>query len=86
MKAFPQMIAKAAEDAGIKLPPDLDSFDPEEYPHWLVFCRMQLGQPMPYPEVDYDNAKVIANLSEEEVKRVTPIQLIQAGFLIGFSY
>lgn len=85
MKALPEMIAPAAREAGIKLPPDLENFDPKEYPHWKVFSAMQLGQPMPYPSVDWDNAKVVAKLTEEEAKTVTPEQLMAAGFQIGFS-
>jgi len=60
MLAFPEMIAPAAKEAGIKLPPDLENFDSKAYPHWQVFCRMQLGQPMPHASAHWDNAKVIA--------------------------
>lgn len=85
MKAFPEMVAPAAEEAGIKLPPDLEHYNKEQYPHWFVFCRMQLGQPMPYPGVDWDNAKVIALLDSEEITKVTPKRLLTMGFSIGFS-
>ena len=72
MKAFPEMIALAAEKAGIKLPPDLENFEPSDYPHWVVFSRIQLGSAMPYPGVDWDNAKVIAAISNEDIFKITP--------------
>lgn len=86
MKAFPDMIVPAAKEAGIKVPSDLENFEPKQFPHWTVFSRMQLGQPMPYPTVDWDNARVVAKLNKEKVKKITPKQLIEAGFLIGFSH
>lgn len=86
MKAFPEMIAPAAGEAKIKMPPDLENYDKEQYPHWFVFCQLQLGSPMPYPSVDWDNAKVIASLSSEEILKVTPEELVAKGFCIGFSH
>ena len=85
MKAFPEMIAPAAEEAGIKLPPDLENYEASQYPHWLVFCRMQLGQPMPYPSVDWGNAKIVAAISNEEITKVTPEELVAKGFAIGLD-
>ena len=86
MKAFPQMIAPAAEEAGIKLPSDLENYDKSLYPHWFVFCGTQLGKPMPYSSVDWDNAKVIASLDDTEILQVTPEQLEAKGFLVGYSH
>lgn len=45
MLAFPGMIADAAVRAGIKVPDDLDEYDPLKYPHWHIFCMVQLGAP-----------------------------------------
>ena len=85
MKAFPGMIALAAKEAGIKLPSDLENFEASEYPYWVVFSKMQLGQPMPHPGVDWENAKVVAAVPIEEITKITPEQLIVRGFSIGFS-
>lgn len=85
MKAFPVMIAAAAAEAGIKLPPDLEDYDKARYPHWFVFCHMQLGSPMPYPDVDWDNAKVVVAFNDSEILKVTPGQLDAKGFRTGFS-
>jgi len=85
MLAFPELIAPAATEAGIEVPPDLGNFDPEEYPHWTVFCNAQLGQPMPTPHAHWDNAKVIASISDEDIMNITVAQLIGKGLQVGFS-
>jgi len=88
MLAFPSMIVPAAEKAGIKLPDnpdDLEGYNPEEYIHWHAFTLMQLGASMPYPSVHFDNAEVIAKISEEDLKNFTYQDLIDAGFQIGYS-
>lgn len=87
MFAFPGMLTDAAQEAGIETPENVDSddFDKEKYPHWHVFCALQLGQPMPYAGVHYDNAKVIGGISLDEIKTMTVDDFIAKGFNIGFS-
>ena len=83
MIAFAGMLAPA----GMKVPEgDLDEmdYDVEEYPHWHVFCIVQLGASMPSPTSHWDNAKVIAALSDEEIKQVSWDGLIRAGLSIAF--
>ena len=79
MIAFPSMIVDAAKNAGIKIPSDLDDFDKNEFPHWYVFCALQLGRPM-RPGAQWDNAKVLAELSEDKIKSMTFEDFEQAGF------
>jgi hypothetical protein len=85
MIAFATMLAEPASAAGIPVPPDPDEFDRDEFPRFSVFCIMQLGAPMPYPAVVWDNAKVIAGLPEERVKEITYTELVDLGFSIGYS-
>lgn len=85
MLAFPGLIAPAAEQAGIKLPDDVENYDKSQYPHWHVFSAMQLGAPMPHACAHWDNAKVIATLDDTEILTITPEQLEEKGFAIGFS-
>lgn len=85
MLAFPGLIAPAAEQAGIKLPKDVEDYNKTEYPHWFVFCQMQLGAPMPDPSAQWDNAKVVAAIPNDQITKVTPKQLEEVGFRIGFS-
>ncbi len=80
MLAFPGMLVSAAEKAGMKVPPDPDEYDPNQYPHFYVFCTAQLSRPM-HPGEHCDNAKIIANISDEEIKKVTLAQLIEFGFI-----
>lgn len=79
MIIFPFLLARAAEEAGMKVPEDTENFDAATFPHFWVFCQVQLGVPME-PNDHWENAKVIAAISEEEIKRITVGQLIERGF------
>ena len=83
MLAFPCMITHFAKEAGMKIP-DLsegkDEFDGKEYPHFQVFCNVQLCRPMDMGGGEPDhNAKVIMEFSEEEIKEVTLENLLLKG-------
>ena len=83
MIAFPRLLCKPALRAGILVPKNQDNYDPDDYPHWHLFLTAQLGQPMPCWNVQWDNAKVVAGLTIEQVKTVTLIGLKRRGFQIG---
>ncbi len=85
MKAFVSMLVDPAQKAGMKVPPDPENYDKGEYVHFYVFEHCQLGQPMPYPGCDFDNAKLIAELSEDEVRGITYPELVDKGFAVGYS-
>lgn len=85
MFAFPGMLVSAAEKAGIAVPSDPNEFEAEDYPHFALFCIAQLGQSMPYPGVHFDNARVIAEVSFDEIKTITYEQLFERGFNVGHS-
>jgi hypothetical protein len=88
MIAFPGMLIDPAKKAGMKVPEDvksIDDFDPNEYPHFNIFCLAQLGQPMPNWSAHWDNARVVAALTEEECKTITFEQLYEKGFAVGYS-
>jgi hypothetical protein len=79
LMAFPGMIAEAALKAGMKVPnePDKD-WDPEEYPHFSVFCNVQLNRGVRWGE-HWENAKVIAAISEDDIHTITLEELIVRG-------
>lgn len=85
MLAFPEMIVEAAYEAGIEVPNNFHDYDKDKYPHWFVFCQMQLGQPMPNPNSHWENAKVIAAIPDDQIKTVTPEQLCELGLQTGAS-
>lgn len=63
--------------------PDLsesDDFDKNEFPHFAVFCGMQLAVPMG-PGDHWENAKVVAAIPEQEIRTVTPQILWDRGFI-----
>jgi len=87
MLAFPSMLLEAAKQAGIKTPPDFggqndvdfDEWDETKYPHWTAFCNVQLCRPVAYHGEHWDNAKIIAGLSIEQITRITLEELIALG-------
>jgi hypothetical protein len=79
MMAFPGMIAEAARQAGMKTPPEPDGkWSPDEYPHFHVYCNVQLGRAIQWGE-HWENAKVVAKLGPRKIKSVTLEQLIGLG-------
>ena len=84
MIAFPAMLLEPARQAGMKTPPDADCFNGENFPHFAVFCNVQLGGPMPSPDAHWSNANVIAAIPDDKIKTVTFNQLIAAGLVVGY--
>ena len=78
MIAFPGMLLAAAEQAGMKCPPDPNDFDAAEFPHFRVFCSIQLGS---YPGEHWENAKVVAAVPDDQILTVTVAGLINRGFV-----
>jgi hypothetical protein len=87
MITFPEILKAPANKAGIQMPDDVSRYEEyaELYPHFFVFCRMQLGSPMPYPSVHFDNAKIIALFTEEDFLTLTYEDIVNHGFQIGFD-
>ena len=93
MIAYASMLVAPAEEAGIAVPEemtnkhgeDIDLFKDSHKRFW-IFCAMQLGAPMPFPSAHWENAKVIAALKDDELETITPAQLRNRGFAIGYTY
>lgn len=81
MLAFPSMITDAALSAGMKTPEldENDEFDAEQYPHFHVYCNVQLGCPVTWGN-HWENAKIIAAIPEEQLKTLTYQELVDKGF------
>lgn len=79
MIAFPKMLVSAAKAAKMKVPKDPDEFPKEKYPHFWIFCAIQLARPMRSPGEHWENAKIIAEISEEKLKTMTFADFISAG-------
>lgn len=86
MIAEPALLRKPAEEALISVPPDLEKYDPEQYPHWDVFCIMQLGTPLPDWSAHFHNAEVIARIADDEIYHITRDDILKRGFKIGFTW
>lgn len=84
MLAFDAMLIEPAKQADISIPDDLDCFHSADYPHWVVFCEIQLGKPMPRPSAHWNNAKVIASISNDDITKITYAELEELGLQIGY--
>lgn len=84
MIAFPSMLVKPAKAAGMETPLDPGTWEDEKdnFPHFFVFCAVQLGARMPSPNSHWHNAEVIAQISDEEILTVTLEDLIARGLSI----
>lgn len=85
MVGFDGMLTAPAEKAGIKVPPDLENYNPNEYPHWYVFSKVQLGTSMPNPTAHWQNAEIIAKIPQEDIFSVSVEDILGMGFLHGRS-
>lgn len=85
MIVFEGLIAVAAKKAGMKTPPEeqldvkVGGWDKKDYPHFFVFCNLQLGRSMSSPNQHWENAKVIAAIPEEKLKTMTVEDFVAAG-------
>lgn len=79
MIAVPTLLAAIAQRHGIKTPPQSESYEPSEYPHWHVYLLMQLDAPMPSPTSAADNAAIVARIPNEKILRITPKELRALG-------
>lgn len=77
------MLVSAAEKAGIAVPNDPKDFDAEEFPHFHIYCNVQLGASLPYPTAHWHNAEVVASVPTSEIMKVTLIDLIKLGLSIS---
>lgn len=77
------LLVEPAKKAGIKVPDDPELYPKDDYPHWHVFCIVQLGAPMPSWNAHWENAEVIGKLSPEDVRVASFESLQKAGFQFG---
>jgi hypothetical protein len=80
MIAMRELLVRPAKEAGMKVPTDLHHFDPNEYPHWYVFCQMQIGRRIPTMSEHWNNAKIIAGIPDNKIEAVTCEGLMALGF------
>lgn len=77
--AFPGMLVEAAKQAGMEVPSDPDHYDNEKFPHFHVFCGAQLGRSLAFWGEHWENAKVVAEIPEKEIRTLTIQQLVDKG-------
>lgn len=50
MLAFPAMLVASARKAGMRTPDNPENFNGVDYPHFQVYCNVQLGSTMLRPD------------------------------------
>lgn len=89
MIVFPGMLIAPAAEAGMPHPDfDVDAIDSDDewqervvkpYPHFAVFCHVQLCRAMTGPTEHWENAKIIAAIPDDEIRTMTFSDLAEAG-------
>jgi hypothetical protein len=81
MICFASALVPAAIKAGMKIPYQVDKFESYKHthPHFYIFCKLQLDRPAE-PDEHWENAKVVAAVSNDEITSVTLQQFIDRGF------
>lgn len=79
MMVFPSMLVGACKKAGIKVPEDVDNYDAENFPHFSVFCTLQLCRPMVSLDEHWNNAVIISKLSKKEIETFTLTDYLAKG-------
>ena len=79
MIVFPSMLVGPAEKAGMKVPPNPQKFSHNKWPHFAVFCNIQLCRPMVDFSEHWDNAKIIAAIPNDKIKQITLMDLLALG-------
>ena len=75
---FPEMLASVASATNMKVPEDCDNYKPGDFPHFQVFCNIQLGREFSHGE-HFNNAEIISKISDDEIRNVTLEDLIELG-------
>jgi hypothetical protein len=81
---FPGMFANHIEDSRLKQPVDFENYDPNEYPHFHVFMSIHLGNTIDHSTLE-ENANIIADIPDDEIRQVTLEQLVDKGLWIEKS-
>jgi hypothetical protein len=73
------MLKQAAIEADMKIPDDLDNYYRDNYPHWWVYCYLQLDVPITWGN-HWKNAKIIVSIPEDKIKKMTAFDIFDMGF------
>lgn len=73
-------LVNPALEAGIDVPENFEDdagFDHEHYIRWVIFVNAQMGRPMPSPTSHWENAKIIAKIPRDRLKKISIHELEQ---------
>lgn len=74
-------LAQTALNSGIPIPPDIEDYNAEEYPHFFLFIHAQLCRTLPKdcPSAHWDNARLIAGIPTARIGQTSIADLEALG-------
>ena len=87
MMAFPCMLTDAARVAGMKVPDfagncgdirDVEGVK-DQYPHFYVYCVLQLCRPITWGK-HWNNASIVASIPEDSLRTMCEDDFVKLGF------
>ena len=82
MFAFEEMFKPHIKNSRLKMPEDFSHYDIHEYPHFAVFMYIHLDKAIDITELE-NNANIIADIPDTDIKFVTIEDLIAKGLEFG---
>ena len=87
MLVFPEMLIEPATKAGIRTPPLSEvmnnTWPSHEYPHWTVFCNIQIGGSLPDSSSHHVNAEIISKIPDNKIKTVSVEEMMSMGLQVN---
>jgi hypothetical protein len=62
-----ESLVHIAKQAGISVPENLYACK-DEFPHWNLFCMIQLDRPVNSEDAPLHNAKIIASVEDDRIR------------------
>jgi len=81
---LPVMFENHIENSRLIKPVDFEDYNPNEYPHFHVFMSLHLGHTIDHTTLE-ENANIIADIPDDEIRKVTIGQLVDKGLWVENS-
>ena len=66
-----ESLVSFAKAAGIIVPNDLNDPSADDYPHWNLYCNVQIERPIPSDDALLYNAKIVAAIPIDRLRSTT---------------
>jgi hypothetical protein len=80
MIVFASALKFHAQNVGMRVPEDVQDYDALQFPHWYVYCLLQLGRPIVGDSVAR-NARIIADIPHNRIEKISYNEIVDLGFV-----